>query len=359
MSEYNNPSGDEVVAADDLEIPKMGSLTALKPPSFEQLVPAKLQKPSKVSKQPFDPELKKMVLQFEQLPPARLEPPVLSGNRHKIDDINVHLYAAENCTSKEQLWATAMSSLDGPRRHYPFRPLVDLTDPEPWDVSDWAENIRWAKSQKLHHGISSWTEESYHLELIKQQRLDAPWVSEEYIRACSEAARYKAPRGYVAPVSLPPPADWTSDPDFVRMHDADLRDQAWVEMNADVLQADGGSEDIEGLQGELDGFVEGNGAQYAEHLEPSAAFSQGSGFLTPGGDLQRSSPLVDLQQQGAFGYMGASQQAYGSSQPYVPASAGDLHASSGAQFMGGSSAAEDRQTGRENDPFAGWNDDLW
>jgi hypothetical protein len=110
-------------------------------------------------------------------------------------------------------------------------------------------------------------------------------------------------------------------------------------MNADVLRAGGGSEDIEGLQGELDGFVEGN---RDEQLEPSAAFSQGGGFLTPGGDLQGSSPLVDLQQQGAFGHMGASQQAYGSSQPYVSASAGDLHASSAAQFMGGSSVAGGR-----------------
>jgi hypothetical protein len=332
----------------------MGSLTAIRAPNFSQLTPAKLSSArSKASNQPFDPELKKTVLEFEQLPPARLEPPTVSGNRHKVDDINVHLYAAENCTSKEQLWATAMSSLHGPRRHYPFRPLADLTDPEPWDVSDWAEDIRWAKSQKLHHGISSWTEESYHLELIKQQRLDAPWVSEEYIRARSETARYKAPRGYVAPATLPPPADWTSDPDFVRMHDADLRDQAWVEMNADVLRADGGLEDSEGLQGELDGFVEGTGAQYAEHLEPPAAFSQGCGFAMPGGNLRGSSPLVDLQQQGAFGYTGASQQAYGSSQPYVLPPAGNLHASSAAQFMGGSSAAGGRQTGRENDPFAG------
>jgi hypothetical protein len=358
-----------MAAADDLDntdlaTPKTASrktgIIATKEPGLGQLVPATLSNArSSASRQPLDPELKRTVLQFEQLPPSRLEPPVLSGNRHKIDDINVHLYAAENCTSKDQLWATAMSSLQGPRRHYPFRPLADLTDPEPWDVSDWAEDIRWAKSQKLHHDISSWTEESYHLELIKQQRLDAPWVSEEYISACSEAARYKAPRGYVAPATLPSPADWTSDPDFVRMHDADLRDQAWVEMNADVLRADGGLKDIGDLQGGLDGFVDRTGAQYAEHLEPSAAFSQGGGFSVPGGDLQGSSPLVDLQQQGAFGYMGASQQAYCSSQPYVPASAGDLHASSAAQFMGGSSAAGGRQTGPENDPFAGWNNDLW
>jgi hypothetical protein len=337
----------------------MGSLTTIEASSFSQLTPAKLPSArSKASKHNFDPELKSTVLRFEQLPPSRLEPPVLSGNPHKIDDINIHLYAAENCTSKDQLWATAMSSLQGPRRHYPFRPLADLTDPEPWDVSDWAENIRWAKSQKLHHGISSWTEESYHLELIKQQRLDAPWVSEEHIRACSETAQYKAPRGYVAPTTLPSPADWTSNPDFVHMHDADLRDQAWVEMNADVLRADGGSEDIGGLQGKLDGFVEGNRAQYAEHLEPSAAFSQGGGFTMLGGDLRESSPLVDLQQQGAFGYMGASQQAYGSPQSYVLPSAEDLSEPSAAQFMGGSSTAGVRQTGRENDPFASWNDDL-
>ena len=114
-------------------------------------------------------------------PPPILAPaPVLSRDRPKVDAQSIFLYAAEGCTTIEEMWASALSStrFGGPRTAAPYRELYRLTDPEPWDVSDWAENIRWAKEQHRAFGVTTWTEYDYHLEQITQIRRQTMWVSE-------------------------------------------------------------------------------------------------------------------------------------------------------------------------------------
>lgn len=112
-----------------------------------------------------------------------IKPPVLSTNRLRVDASTVFLYAAEGCTSMKELWNSALSStrFNGPRRSPPFRELHRLTDPPSTDVSDWAENIRWAKEQHALFGSDSWTEYDYHLDMITEHRRLSFWVSEEAI----------------------------------------------------------------------------------------------------------------------------------------------------------------------------------
>lgn len=117
--------------------------------------------------------------------PVFLSPPNIGGTRNyvSIDESNVRLYAAEGCTTEEELWATALSykRFSGPRRHPPFRELHRLVGPEPHDDSEFAENIRWAKQQYLVYGSSTWREYDHDLETIAQHRRQVLWVSEEKI----------------------------------------------------------------------------------------------------------------------------------------------------------------------------------
>jgi hypothetical protein len=128
-------------------------------------------------------EMMSLARAFSDRQPVFLQPPVLSANRLRVDSNTIYLYAAEGCTTPEEIWNTALSStrFNGPRRHPPFRELHRLTDPFPHDVSEWAENIRWAKEQHATFGSETWTEYDYHLELITTHRREVLWASEEAI----------------------------------------------------------------------------------------------------------------------------------------------------------------------------------
>ena len=65
-----------------------------------------------------------------------------------------------------------------PRTHPPFRPLHALMDPREDDVSDWAENIRWARK----FGHTTLTEDPVTLEAISSRRKRTLWVSGEAVR---------------------------------------------------------------------------------------------------------------------------------------------------------------------------------
>lgn len=108
---------------------------------------------------------------------------MLSEDRLRIDSSSIHLYAAEYAITLEDMWYSAMSStrFNGPRLHAPFRELYRLTDPLPMDVSDWAENIRWAKEQYSVYGSATWTEYDFHLQVITEHRREVMWVSDQYI----------------------------------------------------------------------------------------------------------------------------------------------------------------------------------
>ncbi|KAF2849707.1 hypothetical protein T440DRAFT_124438 [Plenodomus tracheiphilus IPT5] len=131
------------------------------------------------------PEVLEVVKAYAFRRPVWLAPPILSANRLKIDNFSLQLYAAEGCTNEAEMWITALSCyrFRGPRRHAPFRELHRLTEPDPKDTSDWAENIRWAKEQHRAFGSETWTEYDYHLEMITEHRRGTMWVSEETVRA--------------------------------------------------------------------------------------------------------------------------------------------------------------------------------
>ncbi|KAL6708001.1 hypothetical protein ACN47E_003435 [Coniothyrium glycines] len=157
---------------------KVGGLAALQDKSKFKSVP-------KYMTAEIAPEIMQAAKDFSNRQPVRLKPPVLSRDRLKVDSLSIYLYAADGCTTMAEMWESALSStrFGGPRRSAPFRELHRLTDPDPLDVSDWAENIRWAKEQHKVFGSETWTEYGYHLEMITQHRMETFWVSEETIQA--------------------------------------------------------------------------------------------------------------------------------------------------------------------------------
>jgi hypothetical protein len=132
----------------------------------------------------ISPEMMSLARHYSTDIPSFLKPPILSANRLRVDSSSIFLYAVEGCANIAEMWNSALSStrFNGPRRHPPFRELHRLTDPPVSDVSDWAENIRWAKKQHTIYGSETWTEYDYHLEQITEHRR-GNWVSEEAIGA--------------------------------------------------------------------------------------------------------------------------------------------------------------------------------
>jgi hypothetical protein len=130
----------------------------------------------------ISPEVMDAARAFSTRVPIFLQPPILSANRLKIDDLSIYIYSSPPHTNLADMYASAFSStrFNGPRRHAPFRELHKLSEPNSIDVSDWAENIRWAKEQWRAFG-SIWTEYDYYLECITEHRREIGWVSEELV----------------------------------------------------------------------------------------------------------------------------------------------------------------------------------
>jgi hypothetical protein len=75
----------------------------------------------------------------------------------------------------------------GPRRTPPYRLLNLIEQPDPDDVSGWAENLRWAFEQntlfRLPHRPDAWNESPEHMEKIVGSRREQGWMSEELMDA--------------------------------------------------------------------------------------------------------------------------------------------------------------------------------
>ncbi|KAJ8109923.1 hypothetical protein OPT61_g7094 [Boeremia exigua] len=130
------------------------------------------------------PEMSAVAEAYGPRVPLFLSPPLLPANRLVIDDFTLPLYAQEGCRNRDEMWASALSTYrfnGGPRTSAPYRELYRLTEPMPWDLSDWAENIRWAKEQYKTFGVKTWAEYDDHLEAITNWRRQSFWVSEECI----------------------------------------------------------------------------------------------------------------------------------------------------------------------------------
>jgi hypothetical protein len=132
----------------------------------------------------IDPVILNYIVGLEARAPFEVPAPLLDQDRLVVDEHNIWLYAEEGCTTRDQMWASALSSQrfnNGPRRQAPFRELYRLSDPDSRDMSDWAENIRWAKQQYLFFAVDTWTEYDHHLELITQWRREHSWWSDQAI----------------------------------------------------------------------------------------------------------------------------------------------------------------------------------
>lgn len=73
----------------------------------------------------------------------------------------------------------------GPRSRQPFRMLHDIAQPDPADISGWAENLRWAFEQRacFWHTVETegWNESPGHMEFIAKTRQTQVWASDELL----------------------------------------------------------------------------------------------------------------------------------------------------------------------------------
>jgi hypothetical protein len=61
----------------------------------------------------------------------------------------------------------------GPRHTPPYRYLHQIAQPHPWDISGWAENLRWAFEQRIlftqsFPGVTEWNESPAHMACIER-----------------------------------------------------------------------------------------------------------------------------------------------------------------------------------------------
>ncbi|KAF9730854.1 hypothetical protein PMIN01_10812 [Paraphaeosphaeria minitans] len=139
--------------------------------------------PVPVQEAHIDPVVFVQMRALEARAPVQVKAPILDCDRIVANDRNVWAYADDGCVTREEMFASAFSyqRFDGARAQAPFRELHRLSDPDPRDMSDWAENIRWAKEQWLYYTIGTWTEFGGHLEQITQWRHDHGWWSDAAI----------------------------------------------------------------------------------------------------------------------------------------------------------------------------------
>lgn len=79
----------------------------------------------------------------------------------------------------------------GPRHSPPYRYLHQIAQPHPWDISGWAENLRWAFEQRVlfeqeHSAVMGWDESPAHMACIERQRTQCVWASEELLEQLLE-----------------------------------------------------------------------------------------------------------------------------------------------------------------------------
>jgi hypothetical protein len=79
----------------------------------------------------------------------------------------------------------------GPRRTPPYRHLQQIDLPHPWDISGWAENLRWAFEQRVMFAREfpealDWTESPEHMAHIERKRTERMWASDELLEQLLE-----------------------------------------------------------------------------------------------------------------------------------------------------------------------------
>ncbi|KAF2629029.1 hypothetical protein BU25DRAFT_338381 [Macroventuria anomochaeta] len=79
----------------------------------------------------------------------------------------------------------------GPRRTPPYRYLNQIAQPHPWDISGWAENLRWAFEQRILFAQAfpeaiRWNESLEHMACIERERTQRVWASDELLEQMLE-----------------------------------------------------------------------------------------------------------------------------------------------------------------------------
>ncbi|KAF3052356.1 hypothetical protein E8E11_010680 [Didymella keratinophila] len=79
----------------------------------------------------------------------------------------------------------------GPRRTPPYRHLDQIELPHPWDISGWAESLRWAFEQRVLFAKENpealkWTESPEHMAYIERMRTQCEWASDELLEQLVE-----------------------------------------------------------------------------------------------------------------------------------------------------------------------------
>lgn len=80
-------------------------------------------------------------------------------------------------------------AFDGPRIQQPFRPLHKIGEPRLDDISVWAENLRFAREQRLTFGNEhneGWNEGPEDMEKLSEARILQNWVSVEWLTVYGE-----------------------------------------------------------------------------------------------------------------------------------------------------------------------------
>lgn len=98
--------------------------------------------------------------------------------------IVAHLLQVEGFASDSD--PASAYAFGGARSTPPYRQLGQIAQPHPWDISSWAENLRWALEQRVlfvreHPAAAGWNESPEHMACIERERTQRVWASDELL----------------------------------------------------------------------------------------------------------------------------------------------------------------------------------
>lgn len=107
-------------------------------------------------------------------------------------------FDAEGAVGEADLYSAY--AFGGPRCTPPYRYLSQITQPYSWDVSGWAETLRWAFEQRVLFAHSfpeatGWNESPGHMTCIERERKQRVWASDELLEQLMESDESEADRG--------------------------------------------------------------------------------------------------------------------------------------------------------------------
>jgi hypothetical protein len=116
-------------------------------------------------------------------------PPTQSVAHPPLSDTIAQVLEAEGFAGEDDPYSAY--TFGGPRRTPPYRHLERIELPHAWDISGWAENLRWAFEQRVLFSRESpealeWTESPEHMAHIERVRTQREWASDELLELLAE-----------------------------------------------------------------------------------------------------------------------------------------------------------------------------